>query len=261
MISKPISELNDFIESNKNIETFFKDYANIDKETLLNKAYDIYAKAMDVHQYRCIASFRFLTPRIINNPFYNQIKDIWQGKLIADIGCNMGTDLRRMNFDGANQENLYGLELENRFIELGYDLFNDRASNKMTFLTGNILDIAVIDQLNLQNKFDIIYSSAVIHLLNKDDIKKLIQNIYNFLKPNGIFFGQTSGLSEPHEIEDSTGKSRYLHSKESLEAEFINQGFKKVEIEVREHESHGNYSNHGTQTDVRRKRLYFYCKK
>lgn len=259
MSSKSITELENFLTSNKNIENFFKDYSNLDKETLLNKAYDIYTKAMEVHSYRCIASFRFLTPRIVNNPFYNKIKNHWQGKSIVDIGCGMGTDLRRMNLDGAAQENLYGIDIENTFINLGFDLFNDKNTNIINFLTGNILDKMIIDQLHLRNKFDIIYSSAVIHLLNKEDIQKLIGNIFSLLKPEGIFFGQTTGLSLSAEINDSSGKKRFLHSKESLRDEFLTQGFKKIEIEVREHETHGD---HGTQTNsMKRKMLYFECKK
>ncbi len=254
MSSKSILELQNFIDNNKNIRSFFKDYANIDEDLLVKKAFEIYTKAMDVHQYRCIASFRFLTPRILNNPFYPDVKNNWNNKTIVDIGCGFGTDLRRMHFDGASQNSLSGLDIEDTFINLGYELFNDRNTNKMTFLTGNIVDSNIIDLLNLEQKFDIIYSSAVIHLLDKEEISELLTNLYKILKKGGVFFGQTTGLSEPHLILDSSSKPRFLHSKDSLQKEFEIHGFTNIRINVTDHTSNGNSSSH-------RKMLYFFCNK
>lgn len=254
MSSKSILELREYLSSNKEIGTFFKNYANIDEEILLTKAFEIYNKAMNVHQYRCIASFRFLTPRILNNPFYPEVKLFWNNKTIVDIGCGLGTDLRRINFDGAAQNLLYGLDIQNTFINLGYELFNDKDHNNMTFLTGNILENSIIDELNLQEKFDIVYSSSVIHLLDKREISQYLKNIKRITKKGGIFFGQTTGLSEPRCLIDSSSIPRYLHSKGSLQSEFEINGFSNVRINVTEHSHHENSSQN-------RKMLYFFCNK
>lgn len=258
MSSQSRLDLQNFILSNKDIKTFFKNYANIDENELLNKAFDIYTKAQQVHAYRCIETFKFLTNRILNNPFYPDVKNTWNNKKILDIGCGLGTDLRRMTLDGASQRNLHGLDVEKDFIELGYELFNDSETNEMTFYVDNILEKSTIDKLHIKEKFAIIYSSSVIHLLNKEEIEKFLISVYAILQTNGIFFGQTTGLASPQQLSDSRGKERYLHSKESLFEEFEAHGFRNVRIELQEHKT--NLRRKGGENRTRFT-MYFYCSK
>ena len=252
-----IEELEVYIKNNIQVRKFFKAYTATDVENLVEKAYMIYIKALKIHNYRCLETFKFLAPRIIHNPFYADILQTGSKKKILDIGCALGTDLRKMYLDGMLQHNLYGLELEQRFIDLGYELFADRQKNKITFLIGNILDETIVKAFNSMNQFDIVYSSSVIHLLEKEEIKQLLKNVLTLLEERGIFFGQTTGLKEPQEQFKPSGQKIYLHSKKSLQQELKNAGFKNIKIEVKDHDHYTENNNHSH--DSHRYMLFFYC--
>ena len=56
-----------------------------------------------------------------------------------DVGCCFGTDLRVLAHDGIPSHQLIGMDIENEFIELGYELFCDRESFNGRFSICNIL--------------------------------------------------------------------------------------------------------------------------
>ncbi len=258
MNSKSFSELREFISSHDEIKKFFKDYSNIEEDILLSKAFEIYTKAQKVHSYKCIQTLRFLTPRILNNPYYTKVKENWASNYILDIGCGLGTDLRRMNLDGMTQKYLYGLDIEKDFVQLGFDLFDDEKTNKMTFYIDNILDEQTIEKLQLREKFNIVYSSSVIHLLNKEETKSFLSNVYTVLKTNGIFFGQTTGLAIPQYVSDSYGKIRFIHSKESLQEELEEFSFTDIQVSV---QSRIPDIDKKEEKESQRKMMYFYATK
>ena len=259
MSSKSLVDIREFITANKEISKFFKEYANIQEDSLVTKTFDVYTKALEVHHYRCLSTLKFLLPRITSSPYYDEIKNQSANKKILDIGCALGTDLRKMSLDGIPQNYLYGLDIEKGFVNLGYDLFNDKKTNKMTFIIGNILDKDFIQRMNLPTNFDIVYSSSVIHLLDNEQVKQFLSNIYTILRENGIFFGQTTGLPEPQEIQEASGRHYFLHSGDSLKEELKKIGLKVIKIQVKKRESYSekekirHYSNRDT--------IFFKCQK
>lgn len=259
MQEKSLSEIQEYLKDNKESKEFFKAYANISEEALLLKINEIYSKALNIHSYRCLRTLKFLAPRIVNNPFYEKIVLAGKEQTILDIGCALGTDLRKMYLDGSKRQKLYGLDLENGFIELGYELFNDKEATTIHFLTGNILEKETVETLQKDETWDIIYSSSVIHLLEKTEIIILLQHVYDLLPNGGIFFGQTTGLKEPQERLEKSGRRRYLHSKNSLLKEFEAVGYRDVKIEVREHDR--NINNEENLFNGQRNLLYFYAQK
>ena len=46
--------------------------------------------------------------------------------MFLDVGCCLGTDMRKLVFDGVPAQNLVGIELRQQYIDLGFDLFRDR---------------------------------------------------------------------------------------------------------------------------------------
>ena len=60
---------------------------------------------------------------------------------------------------------LYGFDLEPAFINLGYDLFQDRDKLRATMLSGDVLaDINTPDDLTvLEGKMDIVHAASLLH--------------------------------------------------------------------------------------------------
>ena len=151
------------------------------------------------------------------------------------------------------------MDIEEGFIDLGYELFGDKKNSSIQFQMGNVLEKSTVEMLQKLETWDIIYSSSVIHLLDKKQVELLLHNIYTLLGKAGIFFGQTTGLKEPQERLEKSGRRYYLHSKESLQKEFESAGFKNIEIDVKDHEK---YTDEDKQTFYEnRDTLFFYSEK
>lgn len=198
-------------------------------------------QAQKVHNYRCIDHFRFLYPRSVTHPLYSVLKQRFPPSYILDIGACMGTDLRQMMVDGATKGMIFGLESEQSFVDLGFELFGDRDRLGESFVTGNIFDPRIISELleltttgkkkqfRQEEGFDIIHSGSVLHLLDYSKTRLLLRRIHTLLKCDGVFFGRTTGMSQPR-----LSESRYLHSPESLKSLMLELGFSKVKIRVME---------------------------
>jgi len=105
--------------------------------------------------------------------------DKWKDKEVLELGCGIGTD--SINFARAGAK-LTIIELSDKSLEIckrRFEVYNLKA----TFICGNIENIS--EYINDDNKFDLIYSFGVIH--HTVEPKKVINNVYNFLKEDGEF--------------------------------------------------------------------------
>ncbi|RAK89301.1 hypothetical protein BO79DRAFT_146387 [Aspergillus costaricaensis CBS 115574] len=59
---------------------------------------------------------------------------------MLDLGCGLGQEIRRLVYDGAPAENIVGLDKDEQFIELGFDLFRDRVTLNLIFLIEDFLN-------------------------------------------------------------------------------------------------------------------------
>eukprot|EP01098_Paradermamoeba_levis_P005626 TRINITY_DN2367_c0_g1_i3.p1 TRINITY_DN2367_c0_g1~~TRINITY_DN2367_c0_g1_i3.p1 ORF type:complete len:323 (-),score=119.48 TRINITY_DN2367_c0_g1_i3:254-1126(-) len=178
---------------------------NLSKEELLAKGKTVRENAIQIKAYRCIRLGRFLTSRLAQHPKYKEnVKPILAEAKILDIGCCLGTDLRRVALDGAQMQNLIGVDL-NDFFTLGLSLFGDeeKVKEKILFVQTDALTEDFPSKLFhlLQEKrnsssdqhFDVVSVGSVFHLLLEDQTKSLAVNVAKLLKPNGILIGQTVG--------------------------------------------------------------------
>lgn len=120
-------------------------------------------KAWAIRPYPCTGLGNFLTPMITKTPIYATILSRLQaGDTLLDIGCFLGHDLRRLCFDGAPMENLYGVDIVNHW-DLGYEMFKDSDKFKAHFIEADILHpneaLAA-----LKGKVDLI---SIIHVLHQ----------------------------------------------------------------------------------------------
>ena len=86
-----------------------------------------------------------------------------KGETFLDAGCRFGQDIRKLVADGASGSQLYGLDLEQRFIDLGYDSFCDRKKLQTHFVIGDILNPAS-NVSEIEGKMDIVFLFSSLHL-------------------------------------------------------------------------------------------------
>ena len=141
---------------------------------------------------------------------------------LLDLGCCFAQDLRRLVVDAGPSENLYGLELRGAFVDLGYELFQDRKTLKSTFLVGNVLDDSAPDGMlkGVVGKIDMIYAANIVHLFNWADQLVLAKRVAMVLKPvpGSLVLGRQRGNIKPGEYEHRTNEKRtmFRHSEESF---------------------------------------------
>ncbi|KAK3315548.1 S-adenosyl-L-methionine-dependent methyltransferase, partial [Apodospora peruviana] len=162
-------------------------------------------KAWAVFPYGCIGSFAFLnlTPTIQEDDARYQtvaarLKAPGSTETFLDVGCCLGSLVRQLISDGVcRSDRLYGTDLQQRFLDLGYELFRDNdASNKATFVAGDMLDENDERLDVLTGKIDIIHAAAFFHLFEREGQVKAARRMVRFLRPgnpNAMIFGQDGG--------------------------------------------------------------------
>lgn len=117
-----------------------------------------------------------------------------------DVGCCLGHVIRQLIAEGVSSEQLYGTDLQARFLDLGYELFRDRDSNRATLVSGDMLRDGDPGLDKLAGKVDIIYASAFFHLFEREEQIKAAKRMIQFLKPNSpnaMIFGNNGGPKIP----------------------------------------------------------------
>jgi len=218
---------------NNNLEQI-REYIQKIKESFTNELY----------MYPCIERNVFLQPRIQHpKASYDAVKEKWTaayaaGKSfkVADIGCCFGTDTRKLVLDGMRPEDIHSIDIHSGYFDFGLKLFADKDT-----LTVNTLfaDLSVpefcVEHSELVNKFDFVYTGAILHLFAKDEGESFVRNIFTILASGGVYNGNTGGAdaNEPSQTELRTPKKDkfiYLHSVSSLRDLFTNVGFTNVNI-------------------------------
>lgn len=207
----------------------------IDRQHLIANILKISQETMQQEWYHCIRGYRFIYPRITSHPRYDEIIADFDDKKFLDLGCNMGTDLRQLVLDGVDAEQLTGVDLNDRYFKLGYELFEDKDDCNITFISTNILTdefFVVGEPMSgkfVPDQFDIIHSGSLLHLLKQDEIKQVLQKVYHLLSDGGIFFGRFVGKDTPQYIGQGL---KYLHSPKSFKNELLDHGFANIEVLV-----------------------------
>jgi len=150
-----------------------------------------------------------------------------QSHTLLDAGCCFGQELRKLAFDGAPPAALYGLDLEPAFLELGYDLFLDRAKMAgATFVSGSLLDEAA-GFPELEGKIDVVHASSLLHLFTWPEQVVITSRLVRFMKarPGSMMMGRQVGAVEAGEYRGlSEGTTTYRHNVESFRRLWVEVG-------------------------------------
>ena len=204
-------------------------------------------KAWSIHPYPCIGSFRFLDLSISLSSYYplllSRLKSDPAQKFL-DLGCCFAQDVRKLLFDGVLGSQITALDLKPEFIELGYELFQDReklAGSGVTFLTGDIFDETSSALNGLEGHCDIIYTGSFFHLFGYEDQARVAERVVRLLRPvkGSVVLGRQRGNAEAgvysHKTNARTG-TMYRHNADSWKKMWVDVG-KKTDTEwnVRAH--------------------------
>lgn len=178
-------------------------------------------QAWDIRAYPCTGLGSWLTPQLCRLPVYDSIlKRVKNGGVLMDVGTFVGHDLRRLVYDGAPSDKLYGVDIVNHF-DVGYNLFRDRDRFKGKFIEADLLSTTSPDLLVLKGQVDIILVSQVLHQWNWDGQLKAAQALSTFTKPGSWIVGNQIGNPEAQEIVlKAIPLPLYRHNVDSIERMF-----------------------------------------
>ncbi|KAI5859263.1 hypothetical protein GGS23DRAFT_616370 [Durotheca rogersii] len=212
------------------IRTLLVKYSGIRTKDVDEHVHQIRDRLWDIYPYATIGHFRFLSLKFTLDSWYHVALD----RLLAprsdvtflDVGCCVGQVLRKLAFDGVDPGRLYGLDLESRFIDAGYDLFKDRNKFRATFLVDDVLRRGSVGGGDsgseaLDGKINIIHATSFFHLFTWRDQVRAAQRMVQFLDPDdpdAMIFGRQVGTTTPGDKECSRGPSKFLHNAVSWQA-------------------------------------------
>lgn len=128
-------------------------------------------------------------------PIYPEVLSrVHNGESFLDVGCCFGQDIRKLVFDGAPSDKIYGSDLDHRFLDLGFELFRDASTLQATWIPADAL--ALDSDLNqLQGKLDIIHASSFFHLFSLSVQKTAAKNLLRLLerKPDRLIVDRQVG--------------------------------------------------------------------
>ncbi|KAI9686044.1 MAG: hypothetical protein M1822_004027 [Bathelium mastoideum] len=203
------------------VRNFFEQYSNISEGEVQSHVLAVREQAWQIYSYPCIGQMKFLDFPLATMPSYAAIvarlSDPGSDCRLIDVGCAFGADLRKLVLNGAIGSNgrLTGLDIEPKFIDLGFELFQDRHSFPGRFVVANILDDAPANPAHsLARSADIVHAAAFLHLFRWDEQVQACICLIRLLKdqPGTMVLGRQFGSTEPKEYPHTTNPSGFTFS-------------------------------------------------
>ncbi|KAJ4397042.1 hypothetical protein N0V93_001266 [Gnomoniopsis smithogilvyi] len=181
-----------------------EDYTGLSREEVRRHVKDIRDKSYAIYKYPCLGRWRFLPLYLPGFPEYqNILSRLKSGEKLLDAGCCFGHVLRQLALSGVPAENLAGADVHKEFIDLGYELFQDRDRFQARFVVGDVLNSSPsLDSLDGQ--FSIIHASSFFHLFGWDDQVKIGTRLVRFFQPESttaMVVGRQVGRYEAPSVE------------------------------------------------------------
>ena len=107
---------------------------------------------------------------------------------IVDIGCGYGRDT--LYLANVLQCTVLGIDRSAKAIEIASSILTNVNQETVIFRQCDFCDLEY-------EKYDIVFTSHLYHLLNGDERKKLRRTINRLLKPKGLLFLSTLSVNDP----------------------------------------------------------------
>lgn len=158
-------------------------------------------------KYPCVGNYYFLEFSISQSEQYLQVLGrLRRGETLLDLGCCFGQDIRKLVHDGAPASSVYGSELEQGFVNLGFELFRDRDRLWTNISAGDFFanDVAGL----AEKRFDMVHAASFFHLFSWDDQVEAMSRAVGLLKPKAgsMVFGRQTAVSQAKEVKHPANK-------------------------------------------------------
>jgi SAM-dependent methyltransferase len=173
-----------------------------------------------------VGQFRFVDLSLSRQPSYAAILSRLLLKTdsggskerLLDVGCCFAQDLRKLAYDGAPSESLYGLEIQSEFIDLGYEFFGDRDSFRGRFINADLLDRENVEVKEVEGTFGVVQLGMVLHIWDLEGQTRACERVVELLRDEKgvLVVGQSVGNVEAKEA-PGRGKKIYKHDVGSFE--------------------------------------------
>ena len=181
-----------------------------------------------MHRYPCIGRWSFTRIDVtLRDPRYKEaVKRLTapdSRDALLDLGCCFGQNIRQLVRDGVDPSRLYGTDIHDEFLELGFDLFRDRESlteGGATFVAGDMLNPDDPDLVRFDGKITIIHACNFFHLFAWEQQVVIGKRVVRFLKPetkDALLFGWHIGSLKPGPERTMALGERHLHNEESFQ--------------------------------------------
>jgi hypothetical protein len=192
-----------------------------------------------------VGQYSFVKFNIADGEEYsNVLARVKSGEKLLDLGCCFAQDLRKLVFDGAPAENLHGSELEQGFLDLGYDLFKDKDKLTSPLASGDFFDQKTLSED--RHTFDMVHAASFFHLFSWDEQVDAWTKTLHLLKPKtgSMVFGRQTAVKEAGIIKHPATRSgeMYRHDADSfkkLVERVSEETGVKVNIKVSGYDSQG----------------------
>ena len=157
--------------------------------------------------YACIGQLCFLNLSLRTHPAYSQILDRLTSvtnATLLDLGCCFAQDLRQLVHDGVACNRLYGIDIDRKFLDLGYELFLDRSTLESHFTAVDVLAPSAIHDLGgLNANIDIVWASSFLHLFPRPRQLVAAKAVIAILKPSpgSLLLGRQLGSTKRREYD------------------------------------------------------------
>ncbi|KAL2869558.1 class I SAM-dependent methyltransferase [Aspergillus lucknowensis] len=223
--TKPSWYQTDVKSINPGAQQLLENYSGIPAEDVVSHVLKLRDEAFQICPYPCIGQMRFLSFHLSRHPLYGRVMEYLRNNPKAgflDAGCCVGQEIRFLAHQGIPSHQLFALDLEQAFIDLGYQLFRDKDSLQATFTCGNLLednDSQALTQ-TLGGKIDIVFAGSLLHLWNYETQLKATTRLVRLLRDQvGVMvIGRQVGslFAGDYPLTGFNDGTQYRHNLESL---------------------------------------------
>ncbi|TQN67441.1 Methyltransferase ausD [Colletotrichum shisoi] len=198
-----------------------QEYAGIPPEDIIDHVLTTRDKIWDVFPYPCIGEFHFLDFNLSRRPGYPHMIAKLQDPDARhlEIACCVGRDLRRLVHDGVDSAKTVAIELEQGYIDAGYELFRDRDTLRTRFVNADMLDDRSAELDALEDSFDTADLGLCLHLWNREEQMVVLGRVIRLLKqkPGVVILGHAAGHADGIDVPGVANKPALRHNQESWE--------------------------------------------
>ncbi|KAI8293224.1 Methyltransferase trt5 [Colletotrichum sp. SAR 10_98] len=202
-----------------------ENYAHVAPEDIQEHIMTMRDKIWEVFPYPCVGHFSFLDLNLRHRAVYPSLVARLQepGARHLEVACCIGQDLRKMVYDGVPSQNITAIEIEQGYIDAGYDLFRDRDTLKTTFVNADMLDDKSAKLNALEGQFDSAHLGLCLHLWNRGDQMTVLKRVIRLLKqkPGVVMVGHAVGHADGLELPGMFNKPSLRHNLQTWESMWV----------------------------------------